>query len=245
MNAALYHAHHSQYLEDISFWRAIAAQQAGPALELGCGTGRVLLDLAKAGCPILGLDRDAEMLAFLTRQAAPQAGVRVNVFQADMTAFHLASRFQLILLPCNTFSTLTPAQRQATLRRVRQHLHPQGIFVFSIPNPQTFFDLPARGAEELEEVIYHPMSGDPVLVSSAWKRSKTLFSVFWHYDVQRQDGQTKRVTVQIDHQLTRARQYAEEIKTAGLHVEAQFGDFEGSIYTPDSPDLIFIAGLPG
>ena len=110
VKAALYHAHHSQYLEDIGFWRAIAAQQNGQVLELGCGTGRVLLALAKSGSQIVGLDCDAEMLAFLRHQSAPQAGVQANVFQADMSAFHLASQFQLILLPCNTYSTLTAAR---------------------------------------------------------------------------------------------------------------------------------------
>ena len=245
MNAALYYAHHVQYLEDLTFWQAIAKQQDGPALELGCGTGRVLLALAKSGCQITGLDRDAEMLAFLIQHAAPQAGIQANVFQADMTAFHLAKHFQLILLPCNTFSTLTAAQRQDCLACVRQHLHPQGIFAVSIPNPQTFFDLPSRGAEEMEEVIYHPLYGYPVLVSSAWKRSKKLFSVLWHYDIQKQNGQVERVTVSVNHQLVRARTYVEEMKTAGLHIEAQFGDFEGSPYTSDSPELIFIAGLPG
>ena len=103
----------------------------------------------------------------------------------------------------------------------------------SIPNPQAFFDLPARGAEELEGKIQHPLSGNTVLVSSSWKRSESLFSVFWHYDIQIPDGQVERVTVQADHQLTPARTYEEEIEAAGLRVEAQFGDFNGSPYASE------------
>src|SRR5204862_2986243 len=48
---------------DVAFWRRLAADARGPILELGCGTGRVTLPLARAGAAIVGIDRSAAMLA--------------------------------------------------------------------------------------------------------------------------------------------------------------------------------------
>src|SRR5512139_2330905 len=115
----LYHAHHNRYLEDIPFWLELAAQHGDPVLELGCGTGRVLLPLVRAGHRVVGLDNDLSMLHFLrshldtTLQPAPE------VFVADLAAFRLAVRFPLIILPCNTFSTLSAEIRRVALQCVR------------------------------------------------------------------------------------------------------------------------------
>ena len=74
MFPTLYHAHHGQYQEDLPFWLKLANQQGGPVLELGCGTGRVLLPLARGGFQTVGLDNDLEMLRFL--QAARGADLQ-------------------------------------------------------------------------------------------------------------------------------------------------------------------------
>ena len=60
MLARLYHAHHSRNLEDLPFWQELARQQGSPILELGCGSGRVLLPLARAGYNVVGLEREPD-----------------------------------------------------------------------------------------------------------------------------------------------------------------------------------------
>jgi len=108
---ALYHAHHISYNEDLLFWLELAAQNGKQALELGCGTGRVLLPLAQSGIAITGIDNDPDMLAFL-RQSLPeglQPAPRIEA--ADMTAFDLGQRFPLVISPCNTWSTLSAEAR--------------------------------------------------------------------------------------------------------------------------------------
>ena len=58
----LYHAHHNRYKEDLPFWLELAARHGDPVLELGCGSGRVLLALAQDGYQVYGLDNDPGML---------------------------------------------------------------------------------------------------------------------------------------------------------------------------------------
>jgi SAM-dependent methyltransferase len=236
----LYHAHHSLHPEDLPFWQQLAAQHAGPILELGCGTGRVTLPLLQQGAAIIGLDADHAMLTCLAQLAA---GSAPPIFQADMSAFHLAQRFGLVLLPCNTFSTLSAAQRQATAACVRQHLRQDGLFVVSIPNPALLAQLPRRSAMEWEDVFPHPADGEPVEVSSGWQRSEQAITFTWHYDHLLPDGRSERASVQATHTLQPADTYAAEMTAAGLQIVAQYGDYDHSPHESDSPYLILFSTL--
>jgi len=237
----LYHTHHSLHSEDLPFWQGLADQQPGSLLELGCGTGRVLLPLLQAGHLAYGLDNDLEMLRFLRLSLPPEQRSQPKVFQVDMAHFHLARLFSLIILPCNTLSTLSTEARHSTLECVREHLAPQGLFAASLPNPSALLEMPRRGPEEVEETFTHPLSGEPVQVSSAWKRSAHHFTITWHYDHLLPDGQVQRTTAQAVHSLELPEVYYDALTKAGLQTQAVYGDFDLSQFTPDSPYLILIA----
>ena len=233
----LYHAHHSLHPEDLPFWLDLAKQQGGPILELGCGTGRVLESLSEAGYDVQGLDYDRSMLLFL-RSRLPAA----QVFQADMGHFRLEKRFALILLPCNTYSTLPAETRRLTLERVSEHLLPGDLFAASLPSLSSLMDLPAHGEPVVEEIFLHPESGNPVQASSSWKRSTRSFSMSWHYDHLLPDGTVERVSMQVRHSLLSAGEYIGEFRAAGLKVRWIYGDFDRSEFTRESLSLILIAG---
>ena len=161
MFPTLYHAHHSQYKEDLPFWLDLAHQQGGPVLELGCGTGRVLLPLAQAGFRTVGLDNDLDMLRFLRAAQAPDLQPAPLLFAASLTDFHLAQRFPLVLLPCNTWSVLDAGQRRKALGCIIHHLSPGGIFAASLPNPEFLRDLPASSEADVDETFSPPGDGQP------------------------------------------------------------------------------------
>lgn len=238
----LYHAHHFHYTEDLSFWSGLAQRQGGPILELGCGTGRVLVSLAREGYPVYGLDSDAGMLATLLEYLPPDLTSTCHIFQADMSTFHLARGFPLILLPCNTLSTLSAGERQAMMKCTYRHLQPGGLFATSLPNPAVLAALPERSDPEMEELFPHPLDGEPVQVSSAWERTPDGFIVRWLYDHLLPNGRVDRLDVQAIHTLTSAETYLEELGAAGLTIFSIHGDFDGSPYTPDSPFLLIVAG---
>jgi hypothetical protein len=150
-------------------------------------------------------------------------------------------KFPLVLLPCNTLSTLTPDQRLSTLACVHSHLAPGGLFAASLPNPSILAEMPRRGSEEVEESFPHPVSGDPVQVSSSWRRSAQHFTVTWHYDCLLPDGQVERLTAQAVHSLEPAEAYFTALEQAGMHLTEIYGDFDRSPYTADSPYLIVVA----
>ena len=241
MDPALYHAHHSRHLEDLPFWHWLAMNYPGPILELGCGTGRVLLSLVKSGQLLVGLDRDHAMLAFLQEQLAPPDRALVHLIQADFTRFHLATKFKLIILPCNTLSTLSLDQVHAVLKYARRHLEPTGVFAASLPNTHWLERLPRSSDAEQEDYFPHPLDGEPVQVSSSWCRDENTFTVSWYYDHLLPDGIVDRFQVSAHQQLTTTDQYLQAFHQAGFDQVTCYGDFHRRKYRKSSSNLIFIA----
>jgi SAM-dependent methyltransferase len=237
----MYDAHHNQHLEDLPFWLGLAAQMGDPILELGCGTGRVLIPLAQAGYRLVGIDYDQAMLQFLRDKVTEQIKSIPMLILADISGFNLAIRFPLIILPCNTFSTLQERTRLACLDHVHKHLKSGGIFAVSIPNPERLKGLPERAEAVVEDEFTLPQTGNPVQVSSSWRRTKHAFTVTWSYDHLLPDGTVVRLTIETDHQTIPGNAYLDEIGSVGLKVIETYGDFDLSPYREGSPYLICLA----
>jgi SAM-dependent methyltransferase len=239
----LYHLQHRDSQEDLPFWLSLAEQQAGRVLELGCGTGRVLDYLLRQGFQVCGLDRDRAMLLFLQGLLQEQGRPPALVFQADMTSFRCLVKFPLIILPCNTLSTLSSEMRLRLVDRVSAHLPPGGVFAAAVPNPALLVDLPEEAEAEEEDHFFLP-DGDPVQVSSAWRRDEQYFYLRWIYDRLFSDGTVERSQVETAHSLSSAREYQGELEQSGLRVEAVFGDFDRSPFGAESPYLLLVARKP-
>lgn len=234
----LYHVHHADYVDDLPFWQMLARQQGDPVLELGCGTGRVLLHLYHQSIHMYGLDFCLEMLACLRSLACENPP---PIFQADMCSFCLGQLFPLILLPCNTFSMLSSGERQATLSCVRRHLCRGGLFAVSLPNPSVLAQLPRHSEPEIEKIIPHPIDGEPVQIITSWQRTDNIIAFHWMYDHLLADGHVERFSSQVIHTLQPLDAYLAEFKVAGLHVKAIYGDFDRLPYSEETPHLIFLA----
>jgi SAM-dependent methyltransferase len=237
----LYHAHNSRNPEDLPFWLSLAKSAGDPVLELGCGTGRVLLPLARAGRWVCGVDNDPEMLKFLKEHTPAQLNPLIHIFQADISSFSLGIQFSLIILPCNTYSILSAEARLATLKCVHQHLQPDGAFALSIPNPILLKRLPRYAEPEIEEIIPHPVDEEPVEVSSSWARHKRQFVVTWIYDHLLANGEVERLTYKVNQFIIPVEDIDQEFHSAGMQITERFGDFDRSAFTHNSPNLILVA----
>src|SRR6185436_20781947 len=112
---------------DAAFYRALAQESGGPVLELGCGTGRVLLPIAALGIPCAGVDASPSMLAALRAKNPPPT---LELVQASMETFDLGERrFRLVTCPFRAFQHLLTVDAQlAALANIRRHLAPGGAF---------------------------------------------------------------------------------------------------------------------
>ncbi len=120
---------------DIAFYRDLARASGGPVLELGCGTGRTLLPIARDGINCVGVDASPAMLAVFRRKAPPE---NLELVEARMERLELPDRrFRLVTCPFRAFSHLLDVETQlAALAAVRRHLDPGGTFAFDVFDPK-------------------------------------------------------------------------------------------------------------
>jgi len=133
------------YAADLPLWEELAERCGGPVLELGCGTGRVALHLARRGHRVYSLDRDPELLTVLADRAADSlhtgvgqesdapGGGTVEPVHADAREFEIPESVALALAPTHLLQLLpTAAERGECLRSVAAALRPGGLFAASI-----------------------------------------------------------------------------------------------------------------
>ena len=130
-----------RYAEDLPLWRELAAEARGPILDLGAGSGRVSLDLARAGHAVTALDLDPLLLATLAARAAEEQ-LAVETVQADARDFALGARgFALALAPMQTIQLLGGASgRAGLLRCARAALRPGGLLACALADALEGFD---------------------------------------------------------------------------------------------------------
>ena len=126
------------YTADLALWRELAAERGGPVLDVGAGTGRVALELARAGHAVTALDRNATLLATLRKRAV---GLPVTAALGDARDFHVAERFSLCLAPMQTVQLLGGSDgRVGFLLSARRHLRRGGVLAAALADPPDTFD---------------------------------------------------------------------------------------------------------
>jgi SAM-dependent methyltransferase len=146
------------YGVDLAFWRALAARHRGPILDVGAGSGRVALHLARAGHEVTALDFDPELLAALDRR---RNGQPIRTVCADARTFALPDRFGLCIVPMQTVQLLGGgAGRRAFLQRARAHLSSDAAIAMAIADRIEPFDVdqgfppPLPDVTEIDGTVY-------------------------------------------------------------------------------------------
>ncbi len=135
--------------KDHDFIRALIEADPGPALDIGCGTGRLLLRYLAAGLDVDGIDTSPDMLNICREKAAQQNLPQPNLYEQAMQALDLPRTYQTIFIPCGTFVLVTEREEALeALRRFYAHLKPGGTLLVS-----AFW--PSNKGEALDkEVVY-------------------------------------------------------------------------------------------
>jgi SAM-dependent methyltransferase len=126
---------------DLPLWRELADAAAGPVLDIGAGTGRVALDLARRGHAVTALDSDPDLIHELVARARKRK-LRVKTVAGDARSFDLGQEFALAIAPMQVVQLFGGADgRRAALGAIRRHLRPGGLFAAALADP--FDGLPA------------------------------------------------------------------------------------------------------
>jgi len=234
---------------DLPLWLALAKESGGPVLELACGTGRVVLPLARAGFEVTGLDLSPHMLAMARRKLEKEQSdvrARVRLVEGNMRDFALDDRFGLILIPNRSFQILLERRDQRRcLERCAAHLRPGGrlaIDVFNVRHAR----LATPGGVDEKPHEYAGPGGVTVRETGHADYDIANQRLLWHarYECTAAAG---AVTVR-EYNLALRYFFRFEmewmLEACGFEVEALYGDFDRTPFAADSPEMIFVARKP-
>lgn len=159
------------YEADLPLWEELAERCDGPVLDLGCGTGRVALHLARRGHRVIGVDRDHDLILELSARAGD---LSVEPVCADALDFELAETVGLALAPLQFLQLLQSSEsRIRCLRKVAAALRPGGLFAIALvarlpASPEDGF-IPLPDVREMDGWIYSSL---PTGVSMSGRRLK-------------------------------------------------------------------------
>lgn len=243
--ARYYDLENAGFTEDLDFWLELAEAHGDPVLELGCGTGRVLLNLARRGHAVTGVDNAPEMLARLAAKlnAASQRHLAQPpvLVQASMDAFVADGPFRLAIVPFNTFMHLLTQQDQlAALARIHQHLAPGAALALDLVNPAEAYAAPELGLT-LERTFADGPATVQQFASVTLDRAAQLARITWLYDATAPDGALHRTIVPLTLRYTFPGEMRLLLERAGFALDHLYGDYDRSPLTDSSSRMLVLA----
>lgn len=248
--AELYDFYVSDWPGEIEFYCELVEEVGKPdrsLLDVGCGTGRVLLRLAPFLSRAVGLDLSADMLA-IARQKASDFPL-VNWMQADMRSFDLGEKFSLAIIPGHAFQfMLDPGAQLDCLNTIRRHLLPEGFLVVHLDHQDMGWlgDITSekKGVFEKNRLLTGPGLEHAIQIWHAWsyERSSQTATLVSRLEAIGRDGHV------IEHWETGPTrlhclflfEMEHLVRRAGFDVEALYGDFYKQPLQDTSTEMVWV-----
>jgi SAM-dependent methyltransferase len=214
--------------QDVRFWQDFARREGGPVLELGCGTGRVIVPVARTGVPVVGIDRSKPMLAYARRRARrlPVAS-RPGLVRGDIRALPFDDHyFSAVMAPYGILQSLTKERDlAATLTEAARVLQPGGTLGIDLVP-----DLPGwdeyRNKTRLRGRLRWS-AGHVTLVESVRQDRRRKLTIFDQEYVERRGSRTERHRFSLTFRTLPLPQMVARVEKAGFLVTAVLGDYRG------------------
>lgn len=237
-----------QDLVDLPFYLDLARRVGGPVLELACGTGRVLLPIAREGIAIHGVDSSPPMLEVLRAKLQREpAQVRdlVSVAQADMRTFRSGKRYPLVLIPFRPMQHMFTVEDQlAALTTAALHLRDDGLLAFDVFFP--IFDLIEAGVGEERLELEWPDATNPGRVVRRHFRKDSVdrvnqsFSATWIFRTYDGGKLVSDETEPLRMSYYTYPHLRALFMLAGLEIVEEFGSFDPTALDNSAEQMIFL-----
>jgi SAM-dependent methyltransferase len=233
-DAGLYDWTYRRRRDDVRFYRTLADERGGPALDLGCGTGRLMIPLLRDGHVVAGVDRAPAMLARAHARLARLSMAtrrRALLARGDLRALPFTGRFAFAVAAFHGVQHLyTDEDQVAGYRSVAATLIPGGWFAFDSFAPNARF-LARSGTRRRwgRTRFRHPVTGRPTLYTESYRYDGQVLATSFHY--QELDGRGRprgreRRTI-LRHRLLAPHDVRALLARAGLTLIASWGGFDG------------------
>jgi SAM-dependent methyltransferase len=248
--ARFYDAENADMVVDLALYGELAHECGDPVLDMGCGTGRVMLFLAQHGHRVVGVDPSAAMLARgrAKLDRLPALKPRVTMLAGDALHTPLAERFALIIVPYNTFMHFPDLATQlAVLAHLGALLTDDGQLVIDIPSAGEAYATQDNSGLVLERMFTEPESGHLVMQHSVSTidRAEQLLHVTWIYDEIRGDGAVHRTLAPLVLRYVFPGEMQLMLRAAGLELLAFYGDYDRQPLVDGSPRMLTLARRAG
>ena len=244
--ARYYDLSHQGLVEDVPFLLRLAAETGGPALELGCGSGRLLVPLARAGYEVTGVDNSPEMLARAELRLAGEAEAaraRVQLVTADVRALVLpgAEPFALAFFGYNTFMHLDESGAAAALRHVRPLLSPGARLLIDVDHPLALSAAADDPDLVLEDVLRDDALGETIRQYTAYEAvpGEQAVDVRWVYETG--GGAAGSTQIRQRYHFLYPHQFDLLFGLTGFRLLALHGSYDNTPFSEDSERLIIEA----
>ncbi|MBM3242291.1 class I SAM-dependent methyltransferase [Candidatus Poribacteria bacterium] len=235
--AAFYDYYATGIEGDVQFYVEEAQKSGSPVLEIGCGTGRILIPVAESGINIVGLDRAPAMLS-IAKQKIAKLNVdtqgRIKLVEGDMRNFSLDQRFKLVMIPYQAFlHLLTSEDQRQALCCIREHLADNGLLVFNIFDPRLDIIVAHFGslgsAMKKDSEFVHPDTSHKVIVwdSRQYDPGRQMLEQYFIFEELDDEGRVISKTyspITLRYVYRYEMQYLLEL--CGYEIEALYGDFQ-------------------
>jgi SAM-dependent methyltransferase len=238
-DAQFYDLRDEGYYDDYPLTAQWARSLGGPLLDLACGTGRMALRMAGLGYQVTGVDVTPEMVA-LARQKAAKRGYPIEWIVADARNFHLGKQFSFIYMLEHAFQFfLTRQDIEALLACAREHLLPEGCFLFETrnPNPRNL-----QQARHPEGDRYTTPDGVQI-VTTEEQRYDPMTQIQHckiHVTFLHPDGQQEKKTLRVALRYVFPQEIEALLYYNGFEIRACYGNWQQEPLTDDSPEMIFV-----
>jgi ubiquinone/menaquinone biosynthesis C-methylase UbiE len=230
--------------KDVPFWRDVATQVKGRVLELGCGTGRISLPLARAGVRLVGVDRSAAMLDRAARRTAAlgrkQRGRRLRLIRADIRTLPFRSElFSAVIAPYGILQSLIrDSDLAAALESVARVLKPGGLFgldlVPDVPNWREY-------REKVQMKGKAAGGAHLTLVESVRHDRRKRLTIFEQVYRERRGRETREHRFDLTFRTLPIPVMAKRLSQAGFSIEAALGDYRGKPWDERADVWIILA----
>jgi ubiquinone/menaquinone biosynthesis C-methylase UbiE len=226
---------------DVPFWRRLALAQDGKVLELGCGTGRISVPVAKAGADLVGIDRSAPMLEGARRRLRRVRGARVALVRGDirMLPFRVRTRFALVMAPYGILQSLTRERDlRETLASVHRVLRRGGLFAIDLVP-----DLP-RWSEYSRRTSLKGRAGRGThltLVESVRQDRAKRLTIFDQEYIERRGAVRRTHRFSLTFRTLSVEQMTQRLEQAGFRIQAVLGDYRGGPWDDRADVWVIIA----
>jgi ubiquinone/menaquinone biosynthesis C-methylase UbiE len=227
---------------DVEFYKDLALKSGNKALELGVGTGRVAIPLARANITVVGIDNSIHMLRIARKKLNRETDAvrrRMVLKTGDMKEFDLNQSFPFIYIPASTFDhNITVAERKQTLNCIYNHLEKNGTFAL---------DLEQAASDKAETswwIDRKEIDAITMVVRSIFTRRNTMkriCSLDLFFDVYKDGKLAERYHEYGEVAVISKSRIIELLEAAGFKVETIYGNFDKTEYRTDSPRIVIVA----